>query len=166
MFGTLSDELEVKAPASEAWKVYGTLLLADVVRQQLPDVLDKIDVLEGDGGPGTKLKLTFPPDNQLMSYSKEQFVVVDDQKMMKVAEVFEGGYLNLGFTLYRVTFQVLPNLNDESSCTTKCILDYELKEDAAENASLINIQPFTAIMKAAANYLETGNATPTTTTNN
>ncbi|KAL3524541.1 hypothetical protein ACH5RR_017375 [Cinchona calisaya] len=159
MFGTLSDEMEVKVPASDAWKVYGTLKLADVALKQLPHLLDKIDVLEGDGSAGTKLKLTFPQGNPLISYSKEEFVVVDDQKLVKVAEVFEGGYLNLGFTLYRVTFQVIPNPNDESSCTTKCTLDYHLKEESAANVSLISIEPFTAIMKAAANYL----LNPTTT---
>lgn len=162
MFGTLSDEMEVKVPASEAWKVYGTLLLADVALKQLPHLLEKIDILEGNGSAGTKLKLTFPQGNPLISYSKEEFVVVDDQKLVKVAEVFEGGYLNLGFTLYRVTFQVIPNPIDASSCITKCTLDYDVKEEAAANVSLISIDPFTAIMKAAANYLLTASATTTT----
>jgi hypothetical protein len=57
MFGQLSHEVEVNVPASEAWELYGTLRLAKLVREEL-SVIEKM-VIEGDGGIGTILDLTF-----------------------------------------------------------------------------------------------------------
>jgi hypothetical protein len=57
MFGQLSHEVEVNVPASEAWELYGTLRLAKLVREEL-SVIEKM-VIEGDGGIGTVLDLTF-----------------------------------------------------------------------------------------------------------
>lgn len=61
MSGTISDEIVVKVPASEAWKLYGTLQLAKHVQEALPGLISKIDVVEGDGAAGTVLELFFPP---------------------------------------------------------------------------------------------------------
>ena len=59
MFGQLSHELEVNVPASEAWELYSTLRLAKLVEEEPASGIEKIDVIEGDGGTGTILKLTF-----------------------------------------------------------------------------------------------------------
>lgn len=59
MFGQLSHELEVNVPASEAWELYSTLRLAKLVEEEPASGIEKIDVIEGDGGAGTVLKLTF-----------------------------------------------------------------------------------------------------------
>ncbi|KAJ0480584.1 putative START-like domain superfamily protein [Helianthus annuus] len=58
MFGTLSEEAEVKVPASKAWALYGTLEIGKLV---VGKVLEAVDLIEGDGGPGTILKLTLKP---------------------------------------------------------------------------------------------------------
>lgn len=63
MSGTVSDEIAVKVPASEAWKLYGTLQLAQHVQEALPGIISKIDVVEGDGSVGTVLELFLPPGN-------------------------------------------------------------------------------------------------------
>lgn len=65
MFGRASEEIEVKVAANEAWKVYGTLQLANLVVQHLPSIIQKVDVVEGDGGAGTVIKLGLA-GNQLM----------------------------------------------------------------------------------------------------
>lgn len=64
MFGQVSHELEVNAPATRAWEIYGTLRLAEMVVEELPDIVQKIDVIEGDGGLGTVLRLSFKPGNE------------------------------------------------------------------------------------------------------
>lgn len=61
MVGHLSHEVEVKVPASEAWELYSTLRLAKLVGEELSTLFDKIETIEGDGGVGTIIKLTFPP---------------------------------------------------------------------------------------------------------
>lgn len=151
MFGTISEEIEVAVPASEAWKVYGTLQLANIVVKELPHVLHKVDVIEGDGGTGTVLKLTFPPGTPLFTYSKERFTVVDDEKKVKVALVVEGGILDHGFTFFQVRFDVIEK--SETTCITKATIEYEVKEEAAANVSFVSIQTFVTIMEAVAMYL-------------
>ncbi|XP_059296401.1 norbelladine synthase-like [Lycium ferocissimum] len=151
MFGTISEEIEVAVPASEAWKVYGTLRLANIVVKELPHVLHEVDVIEGDGGVGTVLKLTFPPGTPLFTYSKEKFTVVDNEKRVKVALVVEGGLLDHGFTFFQVRFDVIEKY--ETTCITKTTIEYEVKEDAAANVSLVSIQTFVTIMETVAKYL-------------
>lgn len=58
MFGTLSEEAELKVPASKAWALYGTLEIGKLVAGK---ILEAVDVVEGDGGVGTILKLTLKP---------------------------------------------------------------------------------------------------------
>lgn len=60
MKGTLCHELEVGLPAGQVWGVYGTLRLGQLVVELLPNVIQKLDIVEGDGGVGTVLHLTFP----------------------------------------------------------------------------------------------------------
>ena len=58
MFGSLSDEVEVKVAAEKAWQMYGTLELADIAAK---NILESLEVIEGDGGVGTIVKVTFKP---------------------------------------------------------------------------------------------------------
>lgn len=68
MFGTLTTEKEVNVPASEAWKLYGTLRLAEhIVDAAIPGLINKFTVVEGDGAAGTLLELFFPSGNFLNS---------------------------------------------------------------------------------------------------
>ncbi|XP_052179339.1 norbelladine synthase-like [Diospyros lotus] len=151
MFATVSHEMEVKVPASKAWRLYSSLKLANVVLQKLSHLINKIDILEGDGGVGTVLRLQFPPGTPGFTYYKEKFTKIDDEKRAKEAEVIEGGYLDLGFTLYRVRFEVIEK--SEDCCITKATIEYDLKEEAAANASIVSIQPLVLIMETAADYL-------------
>ncbi|KAK6118475.1 hypothetical protein DH2020_047742 [Rehmannia glutinosa] len=156
MFGTVSEEKEVNVPASEAWKVYGSLQLADVVRQALPGLIYKIDLVQGDGGVGTVLELFFPPGASGLTSYKEKFTVVDDEKRVKEAEVVEGGYLDLGFTMYRVRFEVIEKDGiSNNQCITRATIEYEVKDEAAANAAaIVSIKPLVNIMQAAADYLQ------------
>lgn len=78
---------------------------------------------------------------------------MDDEKRVKETEVVEGGILDLGFTLYRIRFEVIEKVGFPNQCITKATIEYEVKEEAAANASLVSIEPLTAIMKGAADYL-------------
>lgn len=59
MFGTISQEMEVNVPASEAWELYGTLQLAKLLGEQPNNVLDRVEVVQGDGKVGTVLNIVF-----------------------------------------------------------------------------------------------------------
>ena len=84
-------------------------------------------------------------------WHKEKFTVVDNEKMEKEVEVIEGGYLELGFTFYLIRFEIKELT--PSSCIMKTSIDYELKEEAAANASFISIDLFANIAQIAKNHL-------------
>ncbi|KAG7980665.1 hypothetical protein I3843_05G193700 [Carya illinoinensis] len=151
----------------EAWDLYGTLRLAILVEDL--SHIHKIEVSYGDRGIGTILNITFVPGTTL----KEKFTKVDNQKRLKeVDQVIEGGYLELGFTFYRVQFEVIGkgSSDHESSCIIRTTIEYDVKEfldhDAAAATkynhvmSYLSIEPLAKIMEAAKHYLLKSKSTP------
>lgn len=148
MHGTVSDEKVVKVAASEAWKLFGTLQLAKFMELRI----SASDLHQNRGLRRGRRRWDHPPrvipsghiqgDGQ---WFKEKLVVVDDEKRVKMVE---GGYLNLGFTLYRFRVEVIEAVAEQ--CIVRRTIEYELKEEAAANAALASIQPLTALMQLAA----------------
>ncbi|XP_058735202.1 norbelladine synthase-like [Vicia villosa] len=149
MSGQLEHELELHVPASEAWELFGTLGIGKLVVEEMPELFQKVELLEGDGGVGTVLKLTFTPGIPGPASYSEKFTKIDNEKRIKEVEVVEGGYLEFGFTLYRVRFEVIEK--GEDSSIIKSTIEYEVKE--AANASLVSIEPLANIAQVAKNYL-------------
>ncbi|PIM98424.1 hypothetical protein CDL12_29101 [Handroanthus impetiginosus] len=56
--------------------------------------------------------------NGLTSH-KEKFTVIDAEKRVTVPVIVEGGFLDMGFTLYRVRFEMLAKEGMENQCTRK-----------------------------------------------
>ncbi|KAG7980666.1 hypothetical protein I3843_05G193800 [Carya illinoinensis] len=151
MVGKLSHEIEINVPASEAWELYGTLRLAKlIVEEAFPGVIEKIEVIEGDGEAGTIVKI-IPGTTGSKAY-REKFTKVDNEKRLKEVEVIEGAYLEMGFTFYRVSFEIVEKGDD--SCIIKTTVEYDVKEEAAANASnVVSIEPFAKVAEAAKNHL-------------
>lgn len=63
MFGKVSDQSELKAPAEKAWEIYGSLELGRLAEKKLPHIFHKIEELQGDGEEGTILNIVFAPGN-------------------------------------------------------------------------------------------------------
>ena len=76
---------------------------------------------------------------------------------MKELEVMEGGYLDLGLTLFRVRFKVIEKDND--SCIIKSTIEYDVKEEAIANTSYVTTGLVTKIAEVAKNYLIKNKAT-------
>ncbi|KAL9998638.1 putative (S)-norcoclaurine synthase [Helianthus debilis subsp. tardiflorus] len=155
MFGTLSEEAEVNVPASKAWNLFGTLKLAKLVDGK---IFEAVDVIEGDGGAGTILKLTFKSELGV-SYCKEKFTKVDHANMVKESQVVEGGILDIGLSLYRIRVEIKENPKDGSgsTCVMKLTIEYDIKEEFAANASLVTTEPLLAIMNVAKEHLLNSN---------
>ncbi|GKV18561.1 hypothetical protein SLEP1_g28924 [Rubroshorea leprosula] len=118
------------------------------------DVIHKLELVEGDGGVGTIIKLDLVPESGVIpgiTWYKEKFTKIDNEKRVKETEDVEGGYLDLGFTLYRVRFEVIEK--DKDSCSIKSTVEYDIKEEAAANASIITIQPLAKIAELAKDQL-------------
>ncbi|XP_022148581.1 S-norcoclaurine synthase 2-like [Momordica charantia] len=150
MFGELRHESAIQAPAAVVWQLYGGLELGRLVENRLWNLIQKVEVVEGDGGEGTVLNLIFPPGLGATSY-KEKFTKIDNEKRIKETEIVEGGFLDLGFTLYRVRLKIIEK--DDDTSIVESTIEYELKEEAAANASLVTIQPLIDIAEAANSHL-------------
>jgi len=87
---------------------------------------------------------------------KEKFTKIDNEKLIKETEVVEGGYLEFGFTLFRVRFEIIEK--GEDSSIIKTTIEYEIKEEHAANASFVSIEPLANIMEVAKNYLKRNKA--------
>jgi hypothetical protein len=62
MKGSLYHEYdETGIPAEEVWPVYGTLLVGQLLHQLLPHLFKSVELVEGDGGVGTVLRINFSP---------------------------------------------------------------------------------------------------------
>lgn len=57
----ITNEVEVNAPASEAWELYRNLGLIELAAHELKNVIQSVEVLKGDGGVGTVVRTTFVP---------------------------------------------------------------------------------------------------------
>lgn len=76
---------------------------------------------------------------------------VDNECRIKDADVVEGGYLNLGFTFFRTRFEILEN--GCNSSVLRVTIFYELKDEYAANASLVNAGEWQGSANAVAEYL-------------
>ncbi|CAI8617075.1 unnamed protein product [Vicia faba] len=149
MSGQVEHELELEVPASEAWELIGTLGIAKLLDEEMPELFQKVEIVEGDGGVGTILNLTFTPGIPGPASYKEKFTKVDNEKLIKETEVVEGGYLDIGFTLFRVRLQVIEK--GKESSIVKASIEYEVKE--AANPALVSIEPLANIVQVVKNYL-------------
>nr|WGU11343.1 norbelladine synthase 2 [Crinum x powellii] len=151
MKGSLCHELEVALPAGELWEVYGTLRLAKLVVELLPNAVSKVDVEEGDGGVGTVLHVIYAPGIPGLTYHKEKFVKIDHEKRLKDAVIVEGGHLDLGFSSYLIRFEILERPNNSS--IVKSTVEYEVDEEHAASASFATTEPLAAIGEAVSKHL-------------
>ncbi|KAF4393371.1 hypothetical protein F8388_023175 [Cannabis sativa] len=138
--GQVFHELEVKAAANKVWEIYGNAQeLGKLVVNNLKGSIQKIEVVEGDGG-----------EFKFKSH-KEKYTKVDNEKRVKEVEVIEGGYLELGFTLYRVRFEIIEK--DEGCSIIKSTIEYDLKDDSVHNLPAVTLDPLAAIALAVQNQV-------------
>ncbi|CAL5080536.1 unnamed protein product [Urochloa decumbens] len=153
MEGRLSHEFQTDLPATDVWEVYGSLVLGQLVPQLLPKVLSKVELVEGDGGVGTVLLVTFPPAgaSEPGSY-KEKFTMVDNEKYIKEAEVIEGGVLDLGFQKYVVRFEIIEQ--EDGTTIIRSTIEYKVDAEHTSNASLVSTGALAGIAEAITKYIK------------
>uniref|UniRef100_A0ACD5YY86 Uncharacterized protein n=1 Tax=Avena sativa TaxID=4498 RepID=A0ACD5YY86_AVESA len=152
MKGSLYHEFQTDLPAAEVWEVYGGLLIGQLVPQLLPDMLSKVELVDGDGGVGTVLLLTFPPGTPGLESYKEKFIKVDNENYVKEAIVVEGGFLDYGFTKYLVRFEITDK-TDETS-VIRSTIEYEVDEEHISNTSFVSTTAVATIAEAITRYIK------------
>ncbi|GAV58872.1 Bet_v_1 domain-containing protein [Cephalotus follicularis] len=151
MHGQMSVDTPVGVAAGVVWDVYRGLEVGRLVDELLGDVIGKVQVVEGDGGVGTVVKLTFPPGTPGVGYMKEKITKVDDDNRVKETEVFEGGYIALGFDLHRIRLEVIEK--DAKSSIIRSSIEYEVNDELAEIASSITTKQFEMMAEVIGKYL-------------
>ncbi|XVE62297.1 hypothetical protein DITRI_Ditri06bG0106800 [Diplodiscus trichospermus] len=152
MHGHLSQDALIKVPAAVVWDVYRTLELARLLNELLQDVFGKIEVVQGDGGVGTILKITFAPGIPGPSYLSEIFTKIDDEMRVKESENIEGGYKDLGFE--RCGFRLHIIEKDVESCIVRSTIEYEIDDKLKDIASQVNTRPQEIMNGCIGKYLE------------
>ncbi|KAJ8626029.1 hypothetical protein MRB53_019336 [Persea americana] len=150
--GQLSHELEVSMPAAMVWETYGTLQLDKLLVKLLPNVVRDLQVMEGNGGVGTLVSLTwFHPDTPGFSVYKTKLTKIDNENRVREEELVEGEYLDVGFLLYRVRFEILEK--DDDLSIIRSTIEYELAEECVMYASLVSINSLAIIAEVAGKHL-------------
>ncbi|OMP06443.1 hypothetical protein COLO4_08129 [Corchorus olitorius] len=152
MHGQISQDVVVEVPAAEVWEVFRGLELGNIINKLLQDVMGTVEVVQGDGGPGTILKVTFPPGTPGVGYMKEIFTKVDDEIRLKETEMIEGGYKAIGFDLYRSSFQIIEK--DGESCIVRTTVEYEIDDKLQRRASKVTTKTMEMLAEVAGKYIK------------
>ncbi|KAK8943042.1 hypothetical protein KSP39_PZI009345 [Platanthera zijinensis] len=123
-------ELEIEADGVDIETLWRALTKdkIEVLQKAAPGLLTDGKILEGDEiALGTLLYLNYGPATHELEPLKERIVEFDEGKHVLTFLGLEGGYLNLGFTHFLVTFK----LDDVGGGKTKvnASLTYDLKEN-------------------------------------
>ncbi|KAK9144284.1 hypothetical protein Sjap_004187 [Stephania japonica] len=148
----LKHELPVAASAKEIWGVYSSPDLPKLIVKLLPSVFEKIEIIEGDGGVGTVLRLTYPPGSVPLTY-KEKFVTIDNKKQLKEVMQIEGGYLDMGCTFYMDSFHILENGCDACIIVSKTEYEVPNEEIASKVEPFVTIDSLASMATAITNYV-------------
>ncbi|RZC68513.1 hypothetical protein C5167_032441 [Papaver somniferum] len=119
------------------WGVIGAKDAAQFFMNALPGMFEKIEILEGDGGVGTVLRIIYPEGSVPLT-NEEKFVTMDDCKRLKEILQTKEGYLDMGVTYYMETFKIIECGN---SSIIQSIVEYKAPEEvAAKVSSLISVE--------------------------
>ncbi|KAH7687303.1 (S)-norcoclaurine synthase protein [Dioscorea alata] len=152
MKGAVSHELEVALPAEKIWAVYRGLRLAELIVELLPNLLNKFEIIEGDGEVGTILRLHWPPGMPMaMVIYKEKFTKVDDERRVKEVHTIEGGFLQLGFSSYMVRLEIIAK--GEAASIIRSVIEYEVDDKFANNVSFVSTTTLATIHETIGKYL-------------
>ncbi|KAI3846255.1 hypothetical protein MKW92_026188 [Papaver armeniacum] len=148
----LNNEIDVPLSASSIWQVYACKELPKLIVKLLPDVFDRIDYIEGNGGVGTVVRIVFPPGSVPRSY-KEMFRKIDHVHRVKEVEQISGGYLAMGVTSYVDKFKIIRR--GPNSCTIRSTTEYEVPDHLADKVNqLISIEGLVPMAKAIVDYVK------------
>ncbi|TVU15942.1 hypothetical protein EJB05_39486 [Eragrostis curvula] len=152
MNGSLCHELETGLPAADVWEVYGGILVGELIPQLLPEVFSKVELVEGDGGVGTVLLVTFPPGTPGSETFKEEFIKVDNQNYIKEVIVTEGAFLDRGFQKYLVRIEIIGK--EDKTSVIRSTIEYEVNAEHTGNRPVVSTNGLAAISEAITKHIK------------
>ncbi|KAK4436134.1 S-norcoclaurine synthase 2 [Sesamum alatum] len=133
------------------------------IEVKLPDRYSGFEVLEGDGYAGTIIQVFFAPGVPGPAWYKEKFLVVDDEKRVKVGVFIEGGVLEQGFESYVVVLEAIEKEGKKDECIMRGTIEYVLNDEAAIPLVTSSIEGLLTIMKIIADYVTKNHNSKSTT---
>ncbi|RCV37722.1 hypothetical protein SEVIR_8G087400v4 [Setaria viridis] len=152
MKGSLCHDLVTGLDAADVWEVYGGLLVGNLIPKLLPEVFSKVELVEGDGGVGTVLLVTFPPGTPGSETMEEKFIKVDNENYIKEALVTKGGFLDHGFQKYLVRIKIIGK--GEKTSIIRSTIEYEVDHEHASNPPVPSTSGLAAIAEAITKYIK------------
>ncbi|XP_062079672.1 phytohormone-binding protein-like [Humulus lupulus] len=152
--------MEVKAQAKVAvgikrlWNAL-TKGLRSVVPKAAPNLVSHVEVIEGDGGLGTVFLFNFCSGVSTMRYQKEKIVELDESQHQITLEVLEGGHLNIGFSSYKTTFQLIADEEEKTQINIKVSYESEMEENTSPSKTTASALAFISFLES---YLLSGAA--------
>ncbi|KAL0329275.1 UNVERIFIED_CONTAM: hypothetical protein Sradi_4914200 [Sesamum radiatum] len=153
MEGSVSKKLEVNVSASEIWKAYGSLQLAQIAVDAFPETYSGYTVLEGDGYAGTIIQVFMAPGVPGPAWYKQKYLVVEDVRRVKLAPTIEGGVLEQGFKSYITRLEAIEKKGKRDECIMIGTVEYVLEDESAFPLVASSIDGLYDIMKAVADYV-------------
>lgn len=132
--------------------MYRGLRISQVVPQLLPGIFRKVELVEGDGGVGTVLHLTFSHGIAPLEYQKEKFIKIDHENYVKEVIVVEGGLLDHGFQKYLIRIEIIGQTKKTS--TIRSSIEYEVDDEKTDNASFASTGALANLAEAITEYVK------------
>ncbi|XP_042517547.1 norbelladine synthase-like [Macadamia integrifolia] len=147
MHGKLFHEAVISAPANKVWDIYSTPKLGHLINQSLTSFLN-VELLNGDGGEGSAVMIKFQSGAAPLV---ERVTKIDNENRIKVAELIEGCFLEIGFQLYRLSYEIIEK--EANISIVKTTIEYEIEEQFISNVVFLTTKPFEAFATVVDLYL-------------
>ncbi|KAI3837196.1 hypothetical protein MKX03_010761 [Papaver bracteatum] len=148
-----TNEMDViGASADEIWAVYGSKDLWKLMVKLQPDVFERVNLVAFDGGVGTIIHMVMTPGfkgRHLPDFDVE-LVRIDHGNKVLVVRQTRGGYLDLGYSFFQITFEILAK--DDGSCVIRTTTSVEIDEKF-DYASTVAVDEIYGMAKAIAKYV-------------
>ncbi|KAL0549882.1 hypothetical protein IC582_014374 [Cucumis melo] len=116
-----------------------------IVPKLMPNSVEKVELIHGDGGLGSVLLFHLVHDEEMMKRQKEKIVKLDETKHEFGIEVMEGNILKRGFSSFNTTFKLSSISEKETLVDFKVVYETELGDDEVEQSHLEKMATSTSL---------------------
>ncbi|KAJ9154564.1 hypothetical protein P3X46_027884 [Hevea brasiliensis] len=147
--GVAAYDLEVTSPVPPA-KLFKAFVLDndDLIQKVIPQAISNVEILEGDGGPGTVRKVTFGEGSQF-KYVKHRIEEIDKENLIYRYSVIEGDALMNVLEKISNEIKFEASADGGSICknnsTYFTIGDFELKQEQIKAGKEKSLEIFKAV---------------------
>ncbi|KAG6541171.1 hypothetical protein Mapa_017468 [Marchantia paleacea] len=149
---TFDHEVELEVSAATMWAAMKDQ--NTIFPKIMPQAVSSIEIVEGEGGPGSVRVVKFGPMVPEGGFVKERIVSLDIEGFSVVSEEVEGGHLvQFGFTKWVQTLKLIPTGDN----TSKLLISAEFEggsDESVAKSGEITKQGLTNTFKALEQYVK------------